>query len=166
MLMIREKSMEGREEQGVEFNISNCTMIDEERRDLNEENKWEEIAAPREPVEAPQGEIAEVRASVGEGESSSRYSKLTRRGKEPVEEEIEPLAGLEHPFPHRVTDVGEEECEKMRKYLIGLTGVSAQHGQEPDLEYRFEPEHYLDVRETILGSRQIQSKAVEQFWFP
>ncbi|ONK74369.1 uncharacterized protein A4U43_C03F5520 [Asparagus officinalis] len=76
------------------------------------------------------------------------------------------LARLEYLFPHRITDIGEEEWEKMRKYLIGTLGVGSRYGQEPDPEHRFEPDHHLDIRRTVLVSRRIQSKVVVQFWLP
>ncbi|ONK72124.1 uncharacterized protein A4U43_C04F16000 [Asparagus officinalis] len=42
-----------------------------------------------------------------------------------------PPAGLEHLFPHCVADIGEEEWERMRKYLIRTSGVGSRYGQEP-----------------------------------
>ncbi|ONK56483.1 uncharacterized protein A4U43_C10F9190, partial [Asparagus officinalis] len=61
-------------------------------------------------VKAPQGEGAEARAFVGEGESSGHGCESTRRGKDLIkEEEIVPFAGLEYSFPHKVADIREEE---------------------------------------------------------
>ncbi|ONK66941.1 uncharacterized protein A4U43_C06F13800 [Asparagus officinalis] len=90
-----------------------------------------------------------------QGESSGHRDELTRRGKEPVEEEIAPPVGLEYPFPYWVADIEEEEWKKIRKYLIGLSWVSARYGHEPDPEHGLEPDHHLDIQGTIMGSRCI-----------
>ncbi|ONK62781.1 uncharacterized protein A4U43_C07F8070 [Asparagus officinalis] len=69
-----------------------------------------------------------------------------------------PPVGLEYPFPHRVAEIGEEECERMRQYLIGTLGADPYYGQEPGPEHRYQLAHHLDVMRAVLVSRLTQSR--------
>ncbi|ONK80336.1 uncharacterized protein A4U43_C01F16570 [Asparagus officinalis] len=57
-----------------------------------------------------------------------------------------PPIGLEYPYPHRVADIGEEEWERMRQYLVRSSRVGPRFVQEPNLEHRYQPAHHIDVK--------------------
>ncbi|ONK77980.1 uncharacterized protein A4U43_C02F12960 [Asparagus officinalis] len=55
--------------------------------------------------------------------------------------------------------------KSLRMLLIQSPKVSPRY-KESTLENRHQPTHHLDARTSVLESRVIQSKVVEQFWLP
>ncbi|ONK80524.1 uncharacterized protein A4U43_C01F18800 [Asparagus officinalis] len=69
----------------------------------------------------PQQEVGvDVAAFADEEGASINLTESSRhREKEPVVAEMAPPAGLEFSYPHRITEVGEEEWERMRGSILG-----------------------------------------------
>ncbi|ONK72708.1 uncharacterized protein A4U43_C04F22300 [Asparagus officinalis] len=57
-----------------------------------------------------------------------------------------PPVGLEHPYPHRVVEIREEEWDRTRQYLIRSSEVYPRFGQQPNPENHHQPTHHLDVK--------------------